>query len=182
MVLLVISHSNRTSIPRRGKWVLGELLCSSPPPPPPGVPKLPEAGEATGSFRERVEAHRANPACSGCHTMMDPIGFGLENFDAVGRWRETDEGQAIDASGELPGGARFEGPRELSELIAARPELRRCIAEKLFTYALGRGTTDADRVELDAITARYSADGARLKDAIRALVLSETFRDQKVAQ
>lgn len=179
---VISSHSDRTSIPRRGKWVLGNLLCSAPPPPPPLVPQLPDAMDNEGTLRERIEAHRDQPACAGCHAVMDPIGFGLENFDAIGRWRELDEGRPIDASGELPGGLSFNGPSELSELIASRPGLRRCFAEKIYIYGLGRAPAPENNPELEAITARYSADGGSFSDLIRALVLSESFRSRKVSR
>src|SRR5262249_41659695 len=110
-VLTVSSYVNRTSPVLRGKWVLTNLLGTPPPPPPPNVPVLKEV--ATGSMRERMEQHRTNPACSGCHNSMDPLGYSLENFDAIGHWRTSDGGSAIDATGTMLGGSKLAGPAAL---------------------------------------------------------------------
>src|SRR5207302_5338499 len=134
-----------TSPTRRGKWVLGQLLCSEPPPPPPNIPPLPETTTPTGSLRQRLEAHRSNPVCASCHSSIDPIGFGLEHFDAVGRWRNTDTGgYAIDATGTLPGGAAFDGAAQLARALKQDPRVASCIAQKVFTYAIGRQVVPGD--------------------------------------
>ncbi|MBZ5607289.1 MAG: DUF1592 domain-containing protein [Acidobacteriia bacterium] len=142
-ILTVTSYSDRTSPVGRGKWILENVLGTPPPPPPPNVPALKDNG-STGkllSMRERMVQHRANPACAGCHSKMDPLGFALENFDAVGRWRNVAEnGERIDASGATPDGAKFSGPAELRNLLVRNPEqFVTVVAEKLFVYALGRG-------------------------------------------
>jgi hypothetical protein len=175
-ILALTSHPSRTSPVRRGKWVLTELLCSAPPPPPPNVAELAKEEASQGSLRQRMERHRRDPACAGCHATMDPIGFGLESFDGIGRWRELDEGAPIDASGELFGGS-FDGPVELSRIIAARPELRRCVAQKVLTYALGRGVTSDDEADLSKIAARPG-----LREIIIAAATSEAFRSRRVAR
>lgn len=141
-ILTVTSYPARTSPVQRGKWILTNLLGTPPLPPPPNVPALPENGEdgKPHSLRERMEAHRANPVCAGCHKVMDPIGFALENFDAVGRWRTNDDGARIDPSGTLFNGARVDGPVALRRMLTARPQVFvGVMTEKLLTYALGRG-------------------------------------------
>jgi mono/diheme cytochrome c family protein len=142
-LLTVTSYANRTSPVLRGKWLLANILGTPVPPPPPDVPSLKETGEngKPASVRERLEQHRRNPVCSSCHSQMDPLGFALENFDAVGKWRDTAEGGApVDASAALPNGARFQGLNGLREvLLARREQFVRTVTEKLLTYALGRG-------------------------------------------
>jgi hypothetical protein len=137
--LAITSHSNRSSPTRRGRFVLDRLLCLPPPPPPPNVTELSE-NDDVGTLRERLEAHRRNPVCAGCHVAMDPIGFGLERFDRLGRSRTTDDDRPVDDSGVLFD-VPFQGPVELSAILAARPELRACVAKQLTTYALGRAPT-----------------------------------------
>ena len=137
------SYATRTSPVVRGKWLLENILGAPPPPPPPDVPELPEGGDGgkATSVRERMERHRSNPVCASCHAQMDPLGFALENFDAVGRWRTMSEGNTpIDASGALPDGTKFDGPAELRQLLASRrDEFVRTVIEKMLVYALGRG-------------------------------------------
>jgi hypothetical protein len=162
-VLTVTSYATRTSPVQRGKWILANLLGIPPPPPPATVPPLAEhqgVGK-TVTMRERMAEHRANPACAGCHQLMDPVGFSLENYDAVGRWRTAEDGQRIDASGGLPDGSKFEGVAGLRRALLAHPDVfARTFAEKLLTYALGRGVEWYDepairRMELDARGADY---------------------------
>src|SRR6185369_9658525 len=150
-VLTVTSYATRTSPVNRGKWVLDNLLGVPPPPPPAEVPALKQnsSGLKARSMRDRMAEHRANPACAGCHAIMDPIGFALENYDAVGRWRTLDEFVPIDASGKLPDGSKFDGVAGLQRALLNRPELfASTFTEKLLTYALGRGAgfTDAPAV------------------------------------
>ena len=137
------SYANRTSPVLRGKWILENILGTPPPPPPPNVPPLPDnhAGGRALSMRERMAQHRANPACSGCHQLMDPAGLSMEHFDAIGRWRaRTEAGTAVDASGGLPDGSTFDGMAGLRRALLNRPELFvSTLTEKLLTYALGRG-------------------------------------------
>jgi hypothetical protein len=139
-ILTVSSYPARTSPVLRGKWILQNLLDSPPPPPPPNVPNLDDkAAGVSRSMRQQLELHRANPACRGCHSRMDPLGFGLENYDAIGQWRTEDGGFPIDASGSLPNGQTFQGPADLRQiLLRDRDTFARCLGSKLLTYALGR--------------------------------------------
>jgi hypothetical protein len=141
-ILAVTSYPNRTSPVQRGKWILTNLLGIPPTPPPPNVPALKEsAAGAPKSLRERMEQHRADPVCAGCHKVMDPLGFALENFDAVGRWRADDDGNRIDASGTLYNGTHVDGAADLQAMLASKPDVfTGVMTEKLLTYALGRGT------------------------------------------
>ena len=141
-ILTVTSHATRTSPVLRGKWVLENILGAPPPPPPPDVPALEENsdGETPRSVRERLEQHRANPVCASCHSRMDPLGFALENFDGIGRWRTTDSGAPLDTSATLPDGTAFDGPVELRALLGSQREtFVRTVTAKLLTYAIGRG-------------------------------------------
>ena len=141
-ILTITSYANRTSPVLRGKWVLENLLASPPPPPPPDVPALKtEASEPgkTLSMRAAMTQHRANPACAGCHARMDPIGFAMENFDAVGKWRDRDNENPIDASGVFPDGSKFDGMVGLKQALLRHPEqFVNTVAEKLLMYAIGR--------------------------------------------
>lgn len=177
-VLTLSSYATRTSPVMRGRWVLENLLGTPPPPPPADIPALPEGAATTAaSLRTRLEQHRANPSCAICHDQMDPIGFGLENFDAGGSWREKDGDFKVDASGSFPGGAEFRGPEELRKALAARPELFvRNLTEKLLTYALGRGLEPADRAVVDSITTRLAADGYRMTALVDGIVNSKPFQ------
>jgi hypothetical protein len=165
-VLTVTSYPNRTSPVLRGKWILTNILGTPPPPPPPNAPPLDEV--ATGSMRERLEQHRSNPACNGCHRPMDPLGYALENFDAIGHWRERDGGSAVDPSGALPDGARLDGPAALRRAIGARPEqFARTVAQMMLTYALGRGLEYYDL----PVVRRIARDAARQDYRFSAMVL-----------
>lgn len=175
-LLTITSQATRTSPVKRGKWVMSQLLCMEPPPPPANVEAFTPSGTPTGTLRQQFEAHRAKPACAGCHAMMDPIGFGLENYDAVGRYRTTDTGGfAIDSSGVLFDGRTFNGPTELSAVIAADPKFAECAARQLFTYALGRAPVATDACTLKTMTAAFTQNGNRLPALITALVTSDTF-------
>jgi hypothetical protein len=175
-ILTVTSYPNRTSPVKRGKWVLEQLLCSEPPPPPPGVEGLDDQGPVTGSIRDRMEQHRTDPVCAGCHTAMDPIGFALEHFDATGAWRDTDSGYPIDATGTLPDGASFDGAVELGTLLAADPRFTRCLSEKMLVYAIGRALDDADTATVDHLHDELLARGGRLSDLVALVATSAPFR------
>jgi len=142
-ILTVTSYANRTSPTIRGKWLLENFLGTPPPPPPPNVPSLKEQSPESGkvlTMRQRMEQHRANPACAVCHTRMDPLGFALENFDGIGQWRTAEGSTSIDASGVLPDGTKFNGPVELRKILLSHPEqFATTVTQKLLTYALGRG-------------------------------------------
>lgn len=177
-LLTVTSNPTRTSPVKRGRWVLEQLLGTPPPPPPPNVPELETQGEKlTGSLRQRMEQHRANPSCANCHARMDPLGFAFENFDAIGRFREKDGEFPIDPAGELPTGEKFSGPNELKEILKTRQNLfARCITEKLLTYALGRGLEYYDRPVVDRIATTLAQNGYRFSTLVVEIVKSEPFR------
>jgi mono/diheme cytochrome c family protein len=179
-VLTVTSYPNRTSVVQRGKWILENLLGTPPPPPPPeGVPELKAAPHGKVlSMREQMQVHRANAVCAACHARMDPIGFALENYDAVGRWRQEDAGAPIDASGELPDGTSFEGPAGLNELLLTRyrDAFVRTAVEKLLTYALGRGVEYYDNPTIRGITRAAARDNYRISSLVLAIVQSTPFR------
>jgi hypothetical protein len=178
-ILTVTSYAHRTSPVTRGKWLLENILGAPPPPPPADVPALTEneEGARPRSVRERMEQHRRNPVCASCHSRMDPLGFALENFDAVGRWRETDAAVPIDASGSLPDGTRFEGPAGLRlALLAHADEFTTTIARKLLTYALGRGLTPLDEPALRAITREAGREEYRWSSLVMAIVRSVPFQ------
>jgi hypothetical protein len=178
-ILTVTSYPTRTSPVKRGKWVLEQLLCEPPPPPPPGVEGLIQENMPSGSLRQRMEQHRANPTCAACHTQMDPIGFGLERYDGIGAFRDSDGGFAIDASGELPDGTAFSGAMELSALLAGDARFADCTAEQLLTYALGRGVTRHDEPHVSALSEAFAAAGYRLTALIEEIVLSDAFRARR---
>ncbi len=175
----VTSYPARTSPVQRGKWVLEQILCNEPAPPPPGVEGLVDEIDSNASLRDRLEQHRADPVCAACHQIMDPIGFSMEHFNAVGQWREDDNGFEIDDTGVFPDGTSFEGTFEMSEVIKADPKLRECVAEHMYTYALGRGYESYDEYHLTELAERYSAAGGGLRDLIREIVLSESFRKRR---
>jgi hypothetical protein len=178
-ILTVTSYPARTSPVQRGKWILTNILGSPPLPPPPNVPELKETGGdgKPHSLRDRMEAHRANPVCAGCHKVMDPIGFALENFDAVGRWRSSDEGARIDPSGTLFNGARVDGPVALRQTLVARPEVFvGVLAEKLLTYALGRGLEYYDMPAVRKVVREASTQGFRFSSLVLGVVNSAPFQ------
>ena len=180
-VLTVTSNPTRTSPVKRGKWVLEQLLGTPPPPPPPNVPELAENKEAlTGTLRQRMEQHRANPNCASCHAKMDPLGFGLENFDAIGAWREKDGSNAIDTSGVLPGGQSFRGPKGLRDVLKTKsPEFTKCLTGKLLTFAIGRGLEDTDQCVVDQIAQTVAADRHRFSRLVLEIVRSDPFQKRK---
>jgi mono/diheme cytochrome c family protein len=174
-VLTVSSYANRTSPVLRGKWILTNILGTPPPPPPPNVPPLKEI--ATGTMRQRMEQHRTNPACAACHKVMDPLGFSLENFDAIGHWRTVDGGAAIDASGELADGTKISGPAALLQAISARPEqFVRTMTQMLLTYALGRGTEYYDMPVVRAIARDAAKQDYRFSAIVLGIVNSPPFQ------
>jgi mono/diheme cytochrome c family protein len=181
-ILSVTSNPTRTSPVKRGKWILDNILNTPPPPPPPDVPDLSEDSKvvASASLRTRMEQHRVNPNCAVCHQRMDPIGFGFENFDAVGAWRKKDGKFDVDASGELPTGQKFKGPKELVAVLKTKEaEFRRCLIEKLLTYALGRGLEYYDKCALDEISAEAVRNDNRFVSIVLAIVQSEPFQMKK---
>ena len=180
-VLTVSSYSTRTSVVLRGKWVLENLLNAPVPPPPANVPLLDEAAVgSSGSLRQQMEQHRANAICASCHSRMDPIGFGLENFDAIGQWRAQDGKFPIDASGTLTSGQTFNGPSELIEVLAKQPEaFAGALTEKMLTYALGRGLEPYDRPAVKAITSDLARNDYRFSSLVLGIVKSLPFQERK---
>jgi hypothetical protein len=183
-VLTVSSYANRTSPVLRGKWILQNLLNAGPPPPPADVPNLNEAAVGTSmSMRQQMEEHRANAVCASCHRMMDPLGFGLENFNAVGKWRTEDGKFPIDPAGKLPDGRTFQSARDLEGLLAAQaPAFARCLAGKMLTYALGRGLESYDDTAVQAIAKRMAAEKYRFSSLVLGVVDSLPFQMRKSEQ
>jgi hypothetical protein len=183
-VLTITSNPTRTSPVKRGKWILETLLNAPPPPPPPNVPELKEPeGKVAGTLRQRMEQHRENPICASCHTNMDALGFGLENYNPVGAWRVKDGEADIDASGTLPGGASFAGPAELKAILKARDgDFRRCMAEKLLVYALGRGLEYYDKCTVDTIARNTAANHDRFSALVLEIVNSDAFQKRRGKQ
>lgn len=184
-ILATTSFPNRTSPVNRGVWVLEQVLGEHVPPAPPDVPALEKqdgAAVATLTLRQRTELHRTDPTCANCHRILDPIGFGLENFDAIGRWRDTEEaGGAIDATGELPGGQRFSSPKELKAIIAARaPDLARNLTERLLAYALCRPLEGYDEIVVDRLMDTIARDGYRMQTLIAEVVTSYPFTQRRI--
>ena len=180
-VLTVTSYPTRTSPVIRGKYVLQNLLGAPPPAPPPDVPALDEESVGTaGSLRQQFEKHRSNAMCASCHNRMDALGFGMENFDALGRWRTMDGKFAIDASGTLPNGKSFEAPAQLMTLLKEDlPDFTRCLVEKMLTYALGRGLERYDRRSVEEVTRKLEADGYRFQTLVREVVHSLPFQSRR---
>ena len=183
-VLMVTSYPTRTSPVLRGKWVLENLLGAPPPPPPADVPALADGAETSASsLREALERHRANPACAVCHARLDPLGFALENFDAVGMYRTEDDGVPVEASGALPDGTLVEGPLGLQTvLLARRDEFVETLADKLLTYALGRGLESYDRPAVREIRRRVESQEYRFSALVEAIVDSVPFGLRRIPE
>jgi hypothetical protein len=180
-ILTLSSYANRTSPVIRGKWVLDNLLGTPPPPPPPDVPVLQEANLGTAaSMRQRLEEHRANPSCAVCHNQMDPIGFGLENYDGAGGWRTKDGNFDVDSSGTLPDGRSFRGAKGLKEILRSQSDLFvHNLTEKMLTYALGRGLERGDKPVVDHITQQLAAKNYRFSTLVMEIVNSSPFQMRK---
>ncbi|MGH9719356.1 MAG: DUF1588 domain-containing protein [Bryobacteraceae bacterium] len=180
-ILAVSSFPYRTSPVLRGAWILESILGTPPPPPPPDVPALEEAKEGAmpKSVRERLTQHRANPACASCHSRIDPLGFALENYDVIGRWRDQDSGKPVDNSAEMPDGTKFQGPDELKKILLEHKDVFvRNLTTKMLGYALGRGLTLKDSCTVDSIVAQLKDNDYRAQTLIEAIVLSVPFRQQ----
>jgi hypothetical protein len=178
-VLSVTSYTTRTSPTIRGKWLLENFLGAPVPPPPPNVPALEASNQGNRplTVREMLESHRKNPVCASCHARMDPLGFSLENFDAIGQWRTTDAGAPINASGVLLDGTKVEGPTALRQaLVAQKEQFVRTVTAKLVTYALGREVESSDAPEIRGIVRTAAADDYRWSSIISAIVKSAPFQ------
>jgi Protein of unknown function (DUF1592)/Protein of unknown function (DUF1588)/Protein of unknown function (DUF1587)/Protein of unknown function (DUF1585)/Protein of unknown function (DUF1595)/Planctomycete cytochrome C len=181
-ILMLTSNPTRTSPVKRGKFVLENLLGTPPPPPPPDVPKLEDQQALTGgTLRHQMEVHRTNPVCASCHAQMDPIGFGLENFDAIGKWRDKDSGGTIDATGKLKTGESFTNTSELVEILATtrRSDFLHCLTEKMLTYALGRGVEIYDRPAVEGIVDGMEKDDCRFSSLVLGVVNSLPFQMER---
>lgn len=181
--LTLTSFSKRTAPTLRGNWVLENLLCTAIPPPPAAVPELDSGDDealASDNVRERLEAHRSDPGCAGCHALLDPIGLGLENFDAIGKYRRTySDGEVVNAAGTLPTGEEFDGLLELSDILADDERLTDCAVQKLMTYALSREIVASDATYRSEIKNAWTADGLGLAALLRRIVLHESFRSRR---
>jgi hypothetical protein len=178
-ILTVTSYPNRTSAVQRGKWILTNLLGIPPQPPPPNVPALQENAEGAKplSLRERMEAHRRDAVCAGCHKVMDPVGFALENFDAIGRWRTKDDGVAIDPSGTMYNGVKVDGVVGLRNMIASQPDVfAGVLTERMLTYALGRGLDYSDMPMVRKIVRSAAARNYRFSALVLGVVESPAFQ------
>jgi hypothetical protein len=183
-ILTVTSYGNRTSPVRRGKWVLENIIGTPVPPPPPNVPPLKEDATVGGkvlTMRERMVQHRSNPVCAGCHAVMDPVGLSVENFDAIGRWRDRgDGGTTMDVSGGLPDGSTFDGAAGLKAAVLKRPDLFvSTLTGKLMTYAVGRGVEYYDAPAIRAITRGAASSDFRFSSLILQIVNSTPFRQRR---
>jgi hypothetical protein len=177
-VLATTSNPNRTSPVKRGKWVLEQLLGTPPPPPPPGAGSLPEDIELkpTMTMKERLELHRKKPECATCHRAMDAMGFSLENFDPIGRWRTRDGDFPVDPVTQLPDGTKLDGPQSLRKLLLSRKkDFVRCLAERLLTYATGRAMRPQDDCHIQTILEAAEKDDYRFRSLIQAVVASDPF-------
>ena len=184
-ILTVTSYPNRTSPVLRGKWILENILGTPPPPPPPNVPPLKENDDNAKprSVRELMEEHRKSPACAGCHAVMDPLGFSLENFDGIGEWRTKDQSGPIDASGQLADGTKVEGPVTLRQALLEHPEqFVGTVTEKLLTYALGRGLEFYDMGVVRGIVREAARNDYKFSSLIMGIVKSTPFQMRKVQE
>ena len=176
-ILTLTSNPTRTSPVKRGKWIMENLLGEEPPPPDPEAMQLEDQAELKGTLRQRMEQHRANPACAVCHKVMDQLGFALENYDAVGKWRDVEMTNTIDATGELPDGTVFHGAAELQETVREKmkDQFVRCLTEKMLIYGLGRGLEYFDECTLDRIISQIESKDYRFSELIFAIATSDPF-------
>lgn len=177
-LLMVQADPGRTNVPRRGNFVAATILGSPAPPPPPDVPELmdPKVTDEPLTLRERFERHRDHPQCASCHVKIDPLGFGLENYDAIGAWRDVEVGKPIDATGELPDGSQFDGPIELKDILLARKDdFAKVFAQQMLIYALGRGPIATDQCVIEDAVEAARNNGYRFSSVVRAIIHSDPF-------
>lgn len=181
-LLMAQADPGRTNVPRRGSFLTGTILGVPAPPPPPDVPDLkePEASDKPMTLRERLEEHRSNPQCASCHAKIDPLGFGLENYDAIGAWRDQEVGKPIDASGALPDGRSFNGPVELKDiLLEGKDEFTRTFVSQMLIYALGRGPISSDKCVIDEVVENTKSHEYRFASIVRSIINSYPFRHRR---
>jgi len=180
-VLTVSSYPTRTSVVLRGRYILDNILNSPPPPPPPNVPSLDEAASGVAqSLRQQMEQHRSDPTCAACHSKMDPLGFALENYDAVGKWRTMDGKFPVDTTGSLPDGTRFTGPSDLREALAKHlPQFAEALTRKMLVYALGRGLESYDRQSVSSIASNWQKKEYRFQALIFEIANSLPFQSRR---
>jgi hypothetical protein len=180
-VLAVSSYPSRTSVVLRGKYVLENILGSPPPPPPANVPTIDDDSVGTTlSLRQQMERHRADPGCATCHNKLDPLGFALENYDAIGKWRANDGKFPVDSTATLPDGSQVSGPAEMRRALSAHlPQFAECLAGKMMIYALGRGIEDYDHRTIAALTRRWQSDEYRFQTLIFEVVKSVPFQSRR---
>lgn len=174
-ILTMTSAPNRTSPVKRGAWVLTQLLCSAPPPPPPNVEAVLPPTDAS-TTRELLAQHRANPSCAGCHNLMDPIGLGLENYDGVGAWRDTEAGHPVDATGSYTDGTPFDGPQALGAKLTTDPRLTACLVQRMLGFALGRSVGKGDQSTVTALDAAFVKEGTSVPALLAEVAKSEAFK------
>jgi hypothetical protein len=176
-ILTHTSHATRTAPVLRGKFILEQILNTPPPPPPPDVPPLEEGEALTGSLRQVLEKHRENVVCASCHDRMDPLGFAFEHYNAVGSWRDEENGFEIDASAVLPDGTEFEGAAGLRSILMTKKDLfTRCLSEKMLTYAIGRGLEYYDQCAVDHIVSKLDENDYRISTLIFEVINSDPFQ------
>ncbi|MEO1982607.1 MAG: DUF1592 domain-containing protein [Fuerstiella sp.] len=183
-ILTLTSNPGRTSPVKRGKWIMENIFGEAPPPPPPGVPDLEETTQAApdATLREQLAKHREDPGCAACHKLMDPLGLGFENFNAIGQWRTMEDGKTIDASGNLPSGEAFDGPLELISIVRnRRGDFFRTMSEKMLVYAIGRGAEYYDKCTVDQCLEVLHKRGHRFSALVEAIVLSDPFLKKRAA-
>jgi hypothetical protein len=181
-LLMAQADPGRTNVPRRGSFLTGTILGVRSPPPPPDVPELKEseASDKPMTLRERLEEHRSNPQCASCHAKIDPLGFGLENYDAIGVWRDQEVGKPIDASGALPNGRSFNGPVELKDiLLEGKDEFTQTFVSHLLIYALGRGPIPTDKCVMDEVVENAKTHEYRFASIVRSIINSYPFRHRR---
>ena len=177
-VLTLTSYPRRSSPVLRGRWLMEEILGTPPPPAPPMIKALPTSDKPKNglTFRQQLEQHRNRPECASCHKTMDQLGFGLENFNPIGQWREKINDAPVDNSGELPSGQKFIGPVELKALLAPRrDEFTRNLAERMMSYALGRGIEQTDWLSIRQISKAVATRGYKTQDLVQGIVSSPQF-------
>jgi hypothetical protein len=184
-LMMATSYGNRTSPVLRGIWVLETLMGTPPAPPPPGIVLLSEAepGQKLGTFRKRLEVHREAKSCNGCHGVIDPLGFALENYDVTGGWRDRDldEGVAVDSAGQLASGQQVQGPAGLQKALMDRPEqFVQAFTERLMTFALGRPVRHQDMPAVRAIVRQAATQDYRFSALVRGIVQSDAFRMRRL--